>query len=300
MKKKEIDIFDEDAETQVEAIIEGSTLVGGDGPFEALPEIQDKDKCYFPKLSSISIPPTARDERGLLKNVKYVFKEDGTVDWRKMLKPEHFVPNREKTKETDISKIPDEHLLILLDGIKYLAKIRGYHEIEYSPIGSLPFQDYVNVKCTIRWIKNFEEDHCQTFSDIGDACLNSTKGFGSLFLGPIAANRAFIRCVRNYLGISIYGKEEMAPEGDEERQNAEKASRSGDSAAPPATDKPHKILLNKMKQYNPPLTFSAVKDKMIQEGEPGAKNWETIEDIPNIVIFKILERMNEKLKKAKS
>ena len=35
-----------------------------------------------------------RDEHGLLKNVQYVFNEDGSVNWRAMIKEEHLFPNK--------------------------------------------------------------------------------------------------------------------------------------------------------------------------------------------------------------
>ena len=36
-----------------------------------------------------------RNEHGLLENVDYTFKEDGSIDWRAMIKPEFLYPNKE-------------------------------------------------------------------------------------------------------------------------------------------------------------------------------------------------------------
>ncbi len=36
-----------------------------------------------------------RNEFGLLEGVEYKFNEDGSVNWRAMIKPEHLYPNRE-------------------------------------------------------------------------------------------------------------------------------------------------------------------------------------------------------------
>jgi len=73
-------------------------------------------------------PPTIvkRNEYGLLedKNINYIFNEDGSVNWRKMIKPEFLVANRDRTDETDISKLEDNELIILLGGLKDLANIR--------------------------------------------------------------------------------------------------------------------------------------------------------------------------------
>ena len=67
-----------------------------------------------------------RDDNGLISgsSVKYVFNELGFVDWRKMVKQEHLVPNRQKTSETDVNNLDDKDLIILLGGIKELAQIR--------------------------------------------------------------------------------------------------------------------------------------------------------------------------------
>ena len=43
-----------------------------------------------------------RDEMGMLSGVDYVFDESGSIDWRKMVKPEFLVPNRDRTKDTNI------------------------------------------------------------------------------------------------------------------------------------------------------------------------------------------------------
>ena len=68
-----------------------------------------------------------RDEYGLLPEslAEYVYDEGGSIDWRKMVKQQYLVSNRSRTSETDVSKLDDKDLLILLGGIKELAQIRG-------------------------------------------------------------------------------------------------------------------------------------------------------------------------------
>ena len=48
-----------------------------------------------------------RNDNGLISgsSVDYVYNEDGFVDWRKMVKTDHLVPNKQKTSETDVSKL---------------------------------------------------------------------------------------------------------------------------------------------------------------------------------------------------
>ena len=83
----------------------------------------------------INKPPliVKRNQYGLLEdeNVKYEFTLDGSVNWRKMIKPEFLVANRDITAETDISKLEDRELIILLGGLKDLAAIRWYTSVEY-------------------------------------------------------------------------------------------------------------------------------------------------------------------------
>ena len=137
-----------------------------------------------------------RNDSGLISgsSVDYVYNEDGFVDWRKMVNTDHLVPNKQKTSETDVSKLEDHQLIILLAGIKELAQIRGYTNIRYQVTSPSP--DYVVATCSIDWIPNYEtEDRVVTFSAIGDASPHNTQSFAKFFLGPIAENRAFVRCV---------------------------------------------------------------------------------------------------------
>ena len=50
-----------------------------------------------------------------------------------------------------------------------------------------------------------------SFSAIGDASLSNTFDFAQNYLAAIAENRAFVRCVRNFLKINIVAKDEIGP-----------------------------------------------------------------------------------------
>ena len=97
-----------------------------------------------------------RSETGLIDGIDYVFNDDNTIDWRAMVKTEHLVPDRNKTSETDVTKLPDPQLIILLGGIKELAQIRGYTSVKYDV--NCPSPDYVVTTCTIDWITNYETE----------------------------------------------------------------------------------------------------------------------------------------------
>ena len=90
-----------------------------------------------------AVTSIVRDDNGLISQPKidYVFDERGFVDWRKMVKTEYLVANRQRTQEADVTQLEDKDLLILLGGIKELAQIRGYSSVEYDV--KTPSADYV-------------------------------------------------------------------------------------------------------------------------------------------------------------
>lgn len=228
----------------------------------------------------------SRNEYGLINNnaVKYSYTLEGAIDWRKMINPKHLVPNKQNFEKfgkpipKSIEGLEDKDLLILLAGIKELAQIRGFSSVEYD-INS-PAGDYIAAVCKITWIPNFEtEGRCVTFSAIGDASPFNTTSFGKNFLGPIAENRAFVRCVRNFLKINITGQDEMAPSPSEQI----------------IEDTSSNILEELMKKHG--LTFQKIKDKLIEEKFDKADSLESISDIPKFKQFELIERIKKKVNK---
>ena len=170
-------------------------------------------KAYGPDLYR-------RNEHGLLENVDYVFNDDGSVDWRAMIKSEFLYPNkgwfeaRKQSVPESIKGLDDKQLLIMLGGIKELAKMRGYHTVDFK-VENVS-DGYVTAKCQIDWIENYE---CRfgginpRYSDVANASLSNTDNFCAKFLETIDCNRAFVRCVRNYLNIHIVGADEIDRSG---------------------------------------------------------------------------------------
>ncbi len=150
----------------------------------------------------------------------FKFNEDGSVNWRAMVKPEHLYPNKDwfelrgKPIPDSVEGLADNQLLIKLGGIKELAKLRGYNQVNYDVVKCE--KDYVVVKCQISWKALMAEKPSMTiledpciFEDMANATLENTNDFCAKFLETIATNRAFVRCVRNYLGINIVGDDEI-------------------------------------------------------------------------------------------
>ncbi len=168
-----------------------------------------------PKTKQPSGPELyTRNEFGLISNVEYIFNEDGSVDWRAMIQDEHLFPNkswfdsRKKQIPKSIEGLQDHQLLIKLSGIKELARLRGFSSVSYKTVKCEA--DHVAVSCSINFIPNYEtHGSAVLFEDMANATLNNTSNFATKFLETIACNRAFVRCVRNFLNVHIVGDDEI-------------------------------------------------------------------------------------------
>ena len=173
------------------------------------------------KINPLNAEKYSRDESGLLRSVDYKFNEDGSVNWRAMVDSKHLFPNkswfeaRNKPVPKSVDGLQDNQLLIKLAGIKELAKLRGYSSVRYNVIKCE--KDHVAVKCEISWVPNFENPSQESdylpastqFEDVANATTENTSSFATKFLETIAANRAFVRCVRNFLNVHIVGDAEI-------------------------------------------------------------------------------------------
>lgn len=155
-----------------------------------------------------------RDDNGLLENIEYEFQDDGSINWRAMIKEEHLFPNRSwfETRGKDcprsIDGLADHQLLIKLAGIKELAKLRGFSNVHYETVRC--DEGHVAVSCCISFMPNYETcGEPVLFEDMANATLNNTSSFATKFLETIACNRAFVRCVRNFLNVHIVGDDEI-------------------------------------------------------------------------------------------
>ena len=224
-----------------------------------------------------------RNELGLIEGVEYKFNEDGSINWRAMIKPEHLYANKDwfetrKLQVPDsIEGLGDHQLLVKLAGIKELARLRGFINIHYF-IETISSQ-YATAICSITWMKNYESDgHEQTFSSTANATTENCSGFGVKFLEPIAENRAFVRAVRNYLNIHIVGDDEI------DKSKNKVAYEESESIVQSLT--PQSALKNSAKQNLGCEDFEAFKkhlrklwkDETYKNEE--AANWNSFEDIP--------------------
>jgi hypothetical protein len=102
-------------------------------------------------------------------------------------------------------------------------------------------------------------------------------------LGPIAENRAFVRCVRNFLKINIVGQDEMG------ESKLASSSPKKDNQTDPVS-----ILESLMSKKS--ISFEKIKEKLVKEEVKGASDFNYLNQIPRLKIFELIER----IKKAKA
>lgn len=235
--------------------------------------IQALQTCIPPKTIS-------RNEHGLIcSGVNYIYNENGFINWRKMIKPEFLVVKKDnferKNKQvpTSTDGLEDKDLLILLGGLKELAQIRGFDNVDYNLTS--PSQGYVAAVCKISFIPNYEtEGRAVAFSAIGDAHYGNTTDLTKNYLAAIAENRAFVRCIRNFLKIPILGQDEIPASSYEEKKSSST------------------VLLEKVMDENG-ITFEIIKAKLLAEKVTGAEDFKTVSDIPDFKKFELIERIKK-------
>lgn len=239
-----------------------------------------KNKIYGPDIYK-------RNDDGLFDNVDYTFNEDGSIDWRSMIKPEFLYPNKDwftsrgKEVPTSPEGLSDKQLLIMLGGIKELARLRGFESVSFETKNE---QDgYVTAKCIIRWMANYCDPYGCVYEDVANATLANTDSFCAKFLETIACNRAFVRCVRNFLNIHIVGADEI----DKSKGANNATSVEYDSAeSTNVTLTPSAMLEKAVKEKTGSDSFDQFKTllrefwKQEQYRNEDAKEWSSFNDIP--------------------
>ena len=150
-----------------------------------------------------------------------------------------------------------------------MAQIRGYTKVSYNVFSAA--EHYVCVSCTITWLPNFETEGREvSFQSLASTSLNNTKDFGKLYLAEMAENRAFCRCIRNFLRVNIVSAEELS-------NNPSGNPFSNGGATASSSNEPSQILADAMKQKG--VSFDSVKKKLIAEGYPDAEELDSVYNI---------------------
>jgi hypothetical protein len=240
-----------------------------------------KNNIYGPDLYK-------RNQHGLLENASYVFNEDGSVDWRSMIKDEYLYPNkdwfeyRKKPVPESIEGLKDNQLLIMLGGIKSLAKLRGFKSVKFNTENVS--NGYVKASCTIEWLSNYESNNTSiTYEDSANATLDNTSSFASKFLETIACNRAFVRCVRNFLNVHIVGADEIdKSKGANNAKSFEYDSAESTNVALTPSAMLEKAAREKTGSDSFDNFKTVLRDfwKQEQYRNEEIKNWDSFSDIP--------------------
>ena len=244
------------------------------------------------KISPFSSEKYSRNENGLLRSVDYKFNEDGSVNWRAMVDSKYLFPNkswfeaRNKPTPRSVDGLQDNQLLIKLAGIKELAKLRGYNSVRYNVIKCE--KDHVAIKCEISWVPNFENPSQESdylpastqFEDVANATTENTSSFATKFLETIAANRAFVRCVRNFLNVHIVGDDEI------DKSNGLPQHPEADEVEPLKKLTPNGVLESLASSKLKCNSFNDFKDKLRElwtlelYRNDDAKNWQEYDSVP--------------------
>ena len=244
------------------------------------------------KVSPFNSEKYSRNENGLLRSVDYKFNEDGSVNWRAMVDSKYLFPNkswfeaRNKPTPRSVEGLQDNQLLIKLAGIKELAKLRGYNSVRYNVVKCE--KDHVAIKCEISWVPNFENpsqesDHLPAstqFEDVANATTENTSSFATKFLETIAANRAFVRCVRNFLNVHIVGDDEI------DKSNGLPQHPEADEVEPLKKLTPNGVLESLASSQLKCNSFNDFKDKLRElwtlelYRNDDAKNWQEYDSVP--------------------
>ena len=252
-------------------------------------------------------------ETGLVEGINYVRRDDGRIDWRKMIRPEFIVFNSKYDKKlvelygkpaaelnygeliTTGAEVDDRYILVLLQGFLELADLRGY--ITATSRIAHADQSICVCEASIDWIPNEEEPHGKTSYGTADATMENTNGWG--YLAAMSGNRAFVRAVREGLRIPILAFDEIAkkdmaiPESTSQPQSTGKLHTDTlKSAAEKYIDdlgKPSPLTFDQIKS----AAMTKYRDKM--EGDPSVWNrWEDVPPKDALTLIKLIRTKDRK------
>ena len=211
----------------------------------------------------------------------YPRKDDGSVNWRALVRPEHLYVKREHEEKVakllnkpisaladlgpeDISKVPDKYLVIRKAGILELARLRGYEKA--PPEVKHVQRDYVVVQVHIAWLP-FEGIPAKVTGGVGEACPENCSKMGAAYLAATAENRAFSRAVRQFLEIDIVSSDELgdgvAPEQESSRFGGDSSNATTNGPVSAMDLGPSGSLQRAAANSRQRFTFEQIKDAAV-------------------------------------
>lgn len=252
---------------------------------------------------------------GLISGIEYPRLPNGRIDWKHLIPTQHIVFNVKNEKlAAEIEKaygapakslvyadvaakqpVDDRHILILLAGFQEVAELRGYRaaRIPHLPLG----QGIVGCACEIDWIPNEEEPLGKTSFGTADATFENTGGFG--YLTAMAGNRAFVRAVKNGLGIRVLGFDEIATK---DTPLPESGTSSGSATPISQIGQPVPTLIRACEESH--ITFDQLRKgaqtKYRSKIESDPDTWKAFEDVPPRDCLTLITLVKEGRKAAKA
>jgi len=250
---------------------------------ELIPAESQMENKQELKKSCYPICKLQRNECGLIENLNYEFDELGFVNYKKLIPREFLVPNKQffqnrKIPVPDsIENLTDKEMIVLLNGYKILAAIRGFKSVDHQIISAS--QESVTIQTKISWIGNYETGFRSVdYTALATASLKNTHSFCKDFLAEIAQNRGEVRAIRGFLRIPILGSDELGPQNEEDNNPKNDSNPAG----------PHSVLQKKMTEKN--ITFDKIKLASINKNISGADKWNSVLDIP---VGRVIEILNQ-------
>lgn len=227
-------------------------------------------------------------------NEEFPRHEDGSIDWLKVI-PDKFIVAQDKSKsDIPVSELLDHEKMILLGGWKYLLKKRGYiakHDFIHNSS-----TEFVSATCRIIWAPHEDSNGIeQTYEASADAHVGNTDSFMQSFLTTCAQNRAFSRCVREYLNIHVVGKDETNKATIDEMLSMNKTDEDGaiNSITQNVCTAIQNKLSKKKKGFLDAKKWLVYKKLMTKEEVAKVKDWK---DIPLNMCYSMLDYLVEQEK----
>lgn len=257
-----------------------------------LPNMPEKDTKKMTDLE-IAVEKCKRNAYGLLENLEYKFKEDGSIDWLKMIPSDLFYARKESfgpdvdINSLDVSELPDDKKVMKLDAIKWILEKGNAENIEFK-IGAA-YPEYAATTCIITWGKSVFHPNGLVTSGNGEAhAFNNVPPFKYL-LSTLSENKSLCRATRLFANIStVYGADELRGEPVEKEDSTDKSGGKSYGVDP------NSFLKKTMDECN--FSFDKVKSLFISstsdlELHQKARNWTKPENVDIQFCFDLISRM---------
>jgi hypothetical protein len=181
--------------------------------------------------------------------------------------------------------------MVLLGGWKYLLKERGY--ISKRDFVHVTNNEFAAITCQIVWAPHEDSGNIsQTYEASADSHKGNTDSFMQSFLTTSAQNRAFSRCVREYLNIHVVGKDEIFSSNDSLTKIIE--DHKGSSGVATTPQQILEALANKNKKpLSAGIKWINHNQYMDEDQLKEIKSWG---DIPDDICYKMIAYLNKKTK----